>query len=184
MQEISLILSVQLQLTAIFNSSCETQVIFTQSEIKMRLTETCNFREVSLDYWSQNLRQGLQAQSKGERASRFKSDKLINISVNIHLYFSLRSSYKELSTNPLSFRNCIQPETRQAVVSLRTMKFNKFTWSSMSLHAVSWACILYAVPFFVWAAHKNFTVLVSHSFFHIPVTKTGVLNISTPVRMT
>ena len=35
------------------------------------------------------------------------------------------------------------------------MKFNDLTWSFMSL---------YAVPFFVWAAHKNFAVLVGEGF--------------------
>ena len=47
-------------------------------------------------------------------------------------------------------------------------------FSYMSLHSVLWACMqfheiacmsLYAVPFFVWAAHKNFAVLVHKSRF-------------------
>ena len=40
------------------------------------------------------------------------------------------------------------------------MQLHKLACSYISLHAVSWACILHAVPFFVWAAHKNFAVLV------------------------
>ena len=36
------------------------------------------------------------------------------------------------------------------------MKFNELTWSWMSLHAV---------PFFVWAAHKNFAVLVDYHMY-------------------
>ena len=35
------------------------------------------------------------------------------------------------------------------------MQFHELTWSSMSLHAIA---------FFVWAAHKNFAVLVCYSF--------------------
>ena len=34
----------------------------------------------------------------------------------------------------------------------------------MSLHEVSWAFIIYAVPFFVWAAHKNFEVIVVYRY--------------------
>ena len=56
-------------------------------------------------------------------------------------------------------------------VSWACMQFPELTWSFMSLHEVSWGCMqfhelacsfksLYAVPFFVWAAHKNFAVLV------------------------
>ena len=55
------------------------------------------------------------------------------------------------------------------------MQFPELTWNSMNLHEVSWACTqfpelacsfksLCAVPFFVWAAHKNFVVLVVKVF--------------------
>ena len=48
------------------------------------------------------------------------------------------------------------------------IQFPRLTWSYMSLHAVSWSCMplheLYAVPLFVWAAHKNFAVLVALSW--------------------
>ena len=53
----------------------------------------------------------------------------------------------------------------------------------ISLHAVTWACMqlhelacsytsLHAVHFFVWAAHKNFAMLVSITLFRL----TGVTN--------
>ena len=46
-------------------------------------------------------------------------------------------------------------------------------------HTVTWACMqfpelacsymsLHAVPFFVWAAHKNFAVLVITDMYHVP----------------
>ena len=61
------------------------------------------------------------------------------------------------------------------------MQLHELACRSMSLHAVPWACIvqwaymkfhecacsfmsLYAVTFFVWAAHKNFAVLVFAKF--------------------
>ena len=55
------------------------------------------------------------------------------------------------------------------------MQLHKLAWGYMSLHAVPWtfmkfnelACSfmsLYAVPYVVWAAHKNFAVLVWHQF--------------------
>ena len=51
------------------------------------------------------------------------------------------------------------------------MQLHKLACSYMSLHAATWACMqphklacnyisLHAVPFFVWAAHENFAVLV------------------------
>ena len=51
------------------------------------------------------------------------------------------------------------------------MQLHKLTCSYISLHAVTWACMqlhelscsslsLHAVTFIVWAAHKNFAVLV------------------------
>ena len=54
-------------------------------------------------------------------------------------------------------------------VTQACMLLRKLACSYMSLHSVLWACMqfhelacmsLYAVPFFVWAAHKNFAVLV------------------------
>ena len=56
-------------------------------------------------------------------------------------------------------------------VTWACMQLHKLACSCMSLHAVPWACMqfpelacsylsLHAVSFFVWAAHKNFAVLV------------------------
>ena len=75
---------------------------------------------------------------------------------------------------------CMQfPELACSSLSLHAvpwtlMKFNELTWSSMSLHEVPEACMqfhelacsfktFYEVTVFVWAAHKNFAVLVERT---------------------
>ena len=58
------------------------------------------------------------------------------------------------------------------------MQLHKLACSYLSLHAVTWACMQlhelacsslswHAFPSFVWAAHKNFAVLVSYAFITV-----------------
>ena len=64
------------------------------------------------------------------------------------------------------------------VCSYISLRVHEFASSSLSLHEVPWAYVkfhelacsfmsLYAVPFFVWAAHKNFDVLVNFTVIQI-----------------
>ena len=67
-------------------------------------------------------------------------------------------------------------------VTWTCMHLHELACSFMSLHTVSWACMQFhelACSSFVWAAHKNFAVLVfaCNTIMERPLNKTGLTGI-------
>ena len=76
--------------------------------------------------------------------------KLHELACNFMQFLSLSEQLTRMHAGPWA---CIQVH--------ELVQVHELACSSLSIHEVTWACMpFHAVPFFVWAAHKNFAVLV------------------------